>query len=127
MPSHIEAMTTAALSAALDAASRQHAMTATNIANAGTDGYVPARLPFTEQLAAAQAVLRDKGRLDAGALDALRGMRDATPEPLGGGGRVQLDMEMAEIARNAVHFQALAQGLARHLSLLAMAAADGRK
>ena len=127
MPSPIEAITTAALSAALDAASRQHAMTATNIANAGTDGYVPARLSFTEQLAAAQAALRDNGRLDASGLDALRGMREATPEPLEGGRPVQLDVEMAEIARNAVHFQTLAQGLARHLSLLAMAAADGRK
>jgi flagellar basal-body rod protein FlgB len=127
MPSHIEALTTAALSAALDAASRQHALTATNIANAGSSGYAPARLSFAEQLAAAQGVLRENGRLDAGAVEALRGMRDATPEVADGGGQVQLDVEMAELARNAVHFQALAQGMARHLSLLAMAAADGRK
>lgn len=127
MSSHIEALTTAALSAALDAASRQHALIATNIANAGTGGYTAARLSFAEQLATAQGALRENGRLDAGALDALRSMRDAAPEAAEGAGQVQIDMEMTELARNAVHFQALAQGLARHLSLLAMAAADGRK
>lgn len=127
MSSHIEALTTAALSAALDAASRQHALTATNIANAGTSGYAPARLSFAEQLATAQATLRENGRLDSGAIDALRAMRDAVPETAEGAGPVQLDLEMTELARNAVHFQALAQGLARHLSMLAMAAADGRK
>ena len=41
--------------------------------------------------------------------------------------RVQLDAEMAELASNSVHFQALLQGLSRHLSILALAAADGRK
>jgi flagellar basal-body rod protein FlgB len=127
MPSHIETVTTAALSAALDAASRQHAVTAANIANAASSGYTPVRLSFTEQLAVAQGALRDSGRLDATGLDALRSMRDAAPEALEGAGPVQLDSEMAELARNAVHFQALAQGLARHLSVLAMAAADGRK
>jgi flagellar basal-body rod protein FlgB len=127
MTLHIEPITTAALSAALDAASRQHALTATNIANAASGGYAPARLSFAEQLGAAQAVLRENGRLDASAVDALRSMREATPEIDEEAGTVRLDVEMAELARNAVHFQTLAQGLARHLSLLAMAAADGRK
>lgn len=127
MPSSIEAITTAALSAALDAASRQHAVTASNIANAGVAGYAPLRLAFDEQFAAARTVLGESGRLDAGAVDALRSMRAATAEPVEGGEHVQLDVEMAELARNAVHFQALTQGVARHLSLLAMAAADGRR
>jgi flagellar basal-body rod protein FlgB len=42
-------------------------------------------------------------------------------------GRVQLDAEMADLARTAVDFQALTQALSRHLGLLALAAADGRK
>lgn len=120
-------MTTAALSAALGAGSRRHAVIATNLANAQTQAYVPVRLSFEEQLAEARTTLREKGALDAGALDVLRSMREVEPTAEEAGGAVQIDGEMAELARNAVHFQALTQGLARHLSLLALAAADGRK
>jgi hypothetical protein len=34
---------------------------------------------------------------------------------------------MVELARNTVRFQALAQGMSRHLGLLALAAGDGRR
>ena len=127
MPSPIEAVTTAAISAALEAGSRRHAAIATNIANAQTQAYAPVRLSFGEQLAQAQATLREKGALDAGALEILRSLREVEPEADEAGATVQLDVEMAELARNAVHFQALTQGLSRHMSLLALAAADGRK
>lgn len=126
MPSPIEAITTAALSAALDAAARQHAVTATNLANAGSAGFTPLRLGFDEQFAAARLALREHGRLDAAAVESLRSLRDVAPDAAAGE-TVHLDVEMAELARNAVHFQALTQGVARHLSLLAMAAADGRR
>jgi flagellar basal-body rod protein FlgB len=127
MPLQLEAVTTAALSAALDGASRRHAVAAANIANANTEGYVPLRLSFEEQLAEARAILSDRGVLDGTALDHLRSapvMAAGTEEAAR---PVQLDMEMAEIARNAVQFQSLVQGLARHLSILALAAADGRR
>lgn len=127
MPLQLEAVTTAALSAALDAASRRHALIATNIANANTDGYAPARLSFEAQLQDAQAALREQGRLDESGLGLLRSLAETSPESAGSGEAVKLDVEMAQLAHNAVQFQALTQGLARHLSLLAMAAADGRK
>jgi flagellar basal-body rod protein FlgB len=127
MPLPLEAVTTAALSAALDAASRRHALIATNIANANTDGYAPARLSFEVQLQEAQAALREQGRLDEGGLALLRSLSETSPEYAGPGETVKLDVEMAQLAHNAVQFQALTQGLARHLSLLALAAADGRK
>lgn len=127
MPSPIESVTTAALSAALDAAVRQHAVIASNIANAGSIGYVPLRLAFDEHLAAARGSLRERGRLDDAAVESLRALQEAAPEPAPAGQQVQLDAEMSELARNAVHFQALTQGVARHLSMLSMAAADGRK
>jgi flagellar basal-body rod protein FlgB len=127
MPSSIEAVTTAALSAALDAGSRRHAALATNVANAQTQAYVPLRLSFDEQLAEVRTNLREKGALDAGALDILRSLREVEPAADESGSAVQLDVEMAELARNAVHFQALTQGLSRHMSLLALAAADGKK
>lgn len=122
MPLPIEAVTTAALSAALDAASRRQALIASNIAHAGTEGYVPQRL-FEASLQEARDVLAERGRLDLRAVDSMRSVPTETVE----GGKVRLDAEMAELARNAVQFQALVQGVSRHLSLLAMAAADGRK
>lgn len=127
MPAPIEALTTAALSAALDAASLRHAAVAANIANAGTEGYVPVRVSFDERLEEARAALRDRGTMESSHLDVLRGrlqsMLDATGEPA----RVQVDVEMTELARNSVHFQVLTQSLSRHLGMLALAAADGRK
>lgn len=125
MPTNIEAITTAALSAALDIASRRHAAVAANIANANTAGYAPVRVSFDAQLAEARETMREGGRLDAGSVESLR----AEPELVEDTGvqPVQLDAEMVELARNAVQFQALTQGLSRHLGLLALAAADGRK
>lgn len=124
MPIAIEAITTAALSAALDIASQRHAAVAGNIANANTEGYAPVRLSFEAQLGEAREALRQNGRLDNANVEALR----AAPESAVDGTQpVQLDVEMVELARNAVHFQALTQGLSRHLGLLALAAADGRK
>jgi flagellar basal-body rod protein FlgB len=127
MPPPLEAVTTAALSAALDAASRRQALAAANIANAGTEGYAPMRLSFDALLADARAALVEGRLLDERGLDALRSLRDVLPEPAGAGARVQLDAEMVELAGNAAHFQALIQGVSRHLSLLALAAGDGRK
>lgn len=127
MPLQLEAVTTAALSAALDAASRRHALIATNIANANTDGYAPGRLSFEAQLQEAQAALGERGRLDEAGLGLLRSLAQTRPESAAAGEPVKIDVEMAQLAHNAVQFQALTQGLARHLSLLALAAADGRK
>jgi flagellar basal-body rod protein FlgB len=122
MPSHIEAVTTAALSAALETASRRQSAIAQNIANANSEGYVPLRLSFDAHLADAQATLQEKGRLDPDAVESLRAEAESVT-----GAAVRADDEMADLARNAVHFQALLQGLSRHLGLLAMAAADGRR
>jgi flagellar basal-body rod protein FlgB len=121
----IESMTTAALSAALDVAQRRQAAVAANIANAGSEGYTPLRLSFQTQLDEARASLRERGWLDRGALEALRNLPQPAAEE--GAGPVQLDVEMTELASNALQFQALVQGMSRHLGLLAMAAGDGRK
>jgi flagellar basal-body rod protein FlgB len=127
MPSHIEALTTSALSTALESASRRHAAIAANVANANVEGYVPLRMSFEAHLAEAAAVLRDKGVLDPAAIETLRGELEPSLDAAGEPAKVQLDAEMGELARNAVQFQALAQGLSRHLGLLALAASDGRR
>ena len=125
MPTPIEAMTTAALSSALDLAVRRHALTAANIAHASSEDYLAQRVPFESRLEEIRAGKAGGGFLDPGSLEALRGLSGIPPESVPG--KVQVDREMTELARNAVQFQTLVQGLARHLSLLALAAADGRR
>ena len=127
MPSHIEAITTQALSAALGAANRRQALVAANIANVGTEGYQPLRLAFEEHLEEARGAMGEQGLLDLRGLEALRGLAQVSPQAVDGAGGVRLDEQMVDLAREAVHFQALVQGVSRHLSLLALAAADGRK
>lgn len=127
MPSPIEAVTTAALSAALDASARRHAAVATNIAHANSEGYSPLRLSFADRLDEARFAFREKGWLEPTHVDALRGTVEPVVATSGQTEKVQLDAEVTELARNAVHFQTLAQLLSRHLGVLATAAADGRK
>lgn len=113
MTQGIDAITTTLLGRALEAAALQHQATAANIANHATEGYVPVRVSFAAQLDA----------LAAGEKPRLEPMTDATGQPA----KVRLDTEMADMARNAVHYQALARGLNKHLGVMAMAAADGKK
>ena len=123
----LEAVTTATLSLALDAASRRQQAIAANIANAGTEGYTPVRLAFEAHLAEARQTLKDKGSVDPFALAGVRMELEPVLDASGQPAKVQLDVEVAEMARNAVQYQALTQGLSRHLSILAAAAADGKK
>jgi flagellar basal-body rod protein FlgB len=123
----LEAITTATLSLAMEAASRRQQAIAANIANASTEGYTPVRLAFESQLAEARQALREKGSVDAFALAGVRMDLEPVLDASGQPAKVQLDVEVAEMARNAVQYQALAQGLSRHLSILAAAAADGKK
>lgn len=126
MPASIESITTAALSAALDTSARRHAAVAANIANVQTEGYAPLHVVFDARLEDARAALREAGWLDASAIAGLRGeIRSAGSD--GAPKKMQLDMQMAEMARNSVHFQALTQAVSRHLGMLALAAGDGRK
>jgi flagellar basal-body rod protein FlgB len=120
-------ITVATVSLALEAAARRQEAMAANIANAGVDGYLPQRVAFETQLADARASLQEKGSVQSS--DLARVAIDVEPveDASGAPARVQLDVEVAEMARNAVQYQALAQGLSRHLALLAAAAGDGRR
>ena len=127
MTDGIEAVTRSALSLALDAASLRQQAIATNIANADTAGYVPQHVNFEAQLVDARRSLRESGRVDPLALGSVR----PRIEPAGDGGgpsaKVRLDVQAADMVRNAVHYQALAKGLARHYAILSTAVSDGRK
>lgn len=127
MTEGIEALTRSALALALDAASLRQQAIATNIANANAVGYVPQRVSFETQLADARQSMADTGRIDAFALSQIRPRIEPMVDELGVPAQVRLDVEAAEMARNAVHYQALVKGLSRHFAILSMAAGDGRK
>jgi len=127
MSDPIQSVTTLALSLALDAASLRHQAIAANIANHATEGYVPQKVDFESQMQEARRTLDSKGSLDAGSLAGvkpqLQPMLDANGQPA----KVHLDEQMADMAQNAVRFQALAKGLARHFSILSAAVNDGKR
>lgn len=127
MTDGIEAVTRSALALALDTASLRQQAIANNIANANVLDYVPQRVSFDAQLADARRSMAQTGRLDAFALGQVRPHLEPALDASGLPETVKLDAQAADMARNAVHYQALVKGLSRHLSILAMAAGDGRK
>lgn len=125
-----EAVTRHALALALDAATLRHQVIAGNIAHASTEGYAARQADFDTYLQEARQVLQERGRLDAPTVRALAaasvpvGLRQG---PDGQPATVRLDEEVADMAQNAVHYQALVRALSRHLSIVALAATDGKR
>lgn len=123
-----EALTVAALSSALDAASLRQQVIAANIANAGRSDYAAQRVSFEATFAE-----------QAARIGAARPGRDPRPpielrmrvEPdLGADGRarpIQLDSEVAALAQNSTHYQALVRGLNRYLAVMASAVSEGKR
>ena len=123
----LESLTTASLAKALEAASLRQQAIATNVANANSAGFSAVRVGFEAQLADARNSLHERGSVERRDLDALQPTVEVDVDEAGAAMPLQLDQQMAEMARNAVHYQSLAQGLSRHFGLLAMAANEGRK
>jgi flagellar basal-body rod protein FlgB len=127
MTEGLEAITTATLRLALDAASLRHQAIAANIANHATEGYVPQRVNFESQLAQARRSLETQGRVDSFALSDVRLQLEPVLDAHGAPAKVHLDQQVADMAENSVQFQALARGLSRHFAILSAAVADGKR
>lgn len=129
MTEGIEAVTLSSLSLALDAAALRHQAVAHNIANADVDGFAPLGVKFSQSMDDARRQLGEGRRLDARHVAAWAG-EGATLEPVVVGGlpgKVQLDSEVAQMAQNAVHYQALLKGLNKHMAVLASAVSEGKR
>jgi flagellar basal-body rod protein FlgB len=124
----IDPVTLSALGAALDAASLRHRAGAANIANAHTAGYVPQRVEFESLMPGAQAALARGDRLAAHDLAPPR-LVSASPRSAApyGANAVAIDQEVAGVARNALHYQALVKALSGQLALVEAALNDGRR
>lgn len=127
MTPSLEAVTTATLAKALDAAALRHQAVSANVANANTEGWQALRLQFAAQLEEARDTLHERGSVNLQQVQALQPQLEADLDEAGAPVAVQLDAQVTEMARNAVHFQALLQGLSRHFALLSAAAAEGRR
>ena len=124
----IDPVTLSALGAALDAASLRQRVGAANIANVHTAGYVPVRVQFESLMPSAATALDRGGRLDPRALAAARltNSPSETSVPYGANA-VSIDQEVAGLARNALHFQALVKSLNGQVALIDSALTDGRR
>lgn len=127
MDPSIESVTRSLLSRAVEAAVVRQQVYAANVANAGLPDSAPLGVSFEESLARAREEWRATGRVQHSSLaDAsieLQDLVDANGLPRS----VQPDEQVAQMAFNAAHHQVLLQGLSRHLSLLALAASEGRR
>ncbi len=131
MTAAIESITQASLSLALDAATLRHQAIAHNIANAGAEGFVPMRVKFSAHMDEARRQLSEGSRLDQTSVVSWA-QEGAVIEPAVWGATglpqaVQLDSEVAQMAQNAVHYQALLKGLSKHMGILASAVSEGKR
>lgn len=123
MPAPVSNVTTAVLQLALDAAAMRQSAHVQNLANISTPGYRPLQVDFESRLDGARRSLARQGTVDAASLSGSNPQfvqidRQTAPE---------LDAESLRMAGNAVHFQALLRGVSRHLGVLGLAAADGKR
>jgi flagellar basal-body rod protein FlgB len=104
-------MTTAKL--ALDAAALRHQAIAHNLANLNSENYVPLRVSFDAQLAAAGRAVKPQlvQQLDQG----------AGPRPQ------DVDMEMVDLAQNTIHYQALMRGIGKQYAMLRDVISEGKR
>lgn len=129
MTEGVEAVTSAALALALDAASLRQQACAANVANAETPGYAPLQVSFEAQLEEVRSELAARGRLaDAGVLAGVTpALQEAPREPTGLPPKVQLDVELTAMSQNAVQYQTLLKAVSKQYAILAAAVGDGKK
>jgi len=106
------------LSRALDNAALQQAVHTSNIANASSDKYSRLQVVFENELQAAQLASFGNGDL-ANALP-------TRARVMSTGEAVKLDQEMALMAKDAVHYQALLGAYDRSMGLLRLATREGK-
>lgn len=111
----IEALTLPALTTAMDAALIRQQVIANNIANVNTQGFRPQQVRFDVAF-------------DAAAAEGTPLSVQLQPQVgLSVDGAVRLDSEVAAMAQNGAHYQALLKALNRHLSVLSSAVSDGKR
>ncbi|MDH5228500.1 MAG: flagellar basal body rod protein FlgB [Gammaproteobacteria bacterium] len=124
MTEGISSITAEVVKLALDASVMQHKVIANNIANANTDGFKPQTLAFEPYLRQLSEHIAGDGA-EQSIDEHISSLRNQLNNGEGllqtGEQKVQLDMEMAKLADNTLHYKALLEGLSKYGSLLKMA------
>jgi len=128
MINEIESVTVNLAKLALDAASMRHQAIANNIANANSSGYAPLAVNFDEQLENLRTSLQSRQSIAPEMLQGIKPFIEEQQTLLGGGAtKVMLDMEVAKLSQNVVHYQALLRGLSKSMSIVSVAINEGKR
>jgi flagellar basal-body rod protein FlgB len=122
-----EAITVDLTRLALDAASMRHQAIAHNIANASTPGFAPARVNFEEQMGAVRAALQEGGAVRPSMFEGIHPVLTRMPASADADRTAQLDLEVADMAQNTVHYEALLKALGKHMALIGAAINEGKR
>lgn len=123
------------LERALAAAALRHKVISNNIANVNTPGFKRSDVVFEDKLTAAMsappsALARTHAKHMAGRPGAGAGpsvVTDTATSLRTDGNNVDIDAEMAGIAKNTIYYDAVAQQLGRHFSNLKSVISEGRR
>jgi len=109
------------LERALDLRRTQHVLTAGNLANADTPGYIAREVPFDEVLSSEiRAAERGEERGDSP-------VRDIAPVPWAlDGNSVNPEREAVKLTENSLLYNALTTGVSKRMAMLRFAATDGK-
>lgn len=120
--------TVGVLQKVLDLRLKNQQIITSNIANAETPGYVPARFHFEADLRRALAspqtrlstVQPGQISLEDGGLQGVQGevVREAPPGGVGDGNGVRVDQEMLDLSENQIKYEAAARMLSQKFGLL---------
>jgi flagellar basal-body rod protein FlgB len=122
-----EAITVEVIKMALDTASMRHQAISNNIANINTAGYRPVSVEFEQQLSAARAALRQGEEIQPSMLSGIRPVVARGAIASDADRTATLDSEVADMAQNTVHYEALIKALSKHFSILSSAIAEGKR
>jgi flagellar basal-body rod protein FlgB len=117
------------VSVALDAAMARHAAIAANIANADTPNYRPLMARFDQLVEELQGRVTDRTQDAALTRDARRMQESLQSQPLVAdptARQVELDMEMANLAKNTLQYQALLTAQGKLTSIAELAISEGK-
>ena len=117
----IDPATLQLVSRALDAGALRHQAIAQNIANANVAGAKATRVQFEELLGQVPGDVAAGRSFRAEDVPAPRAQQDAS------GHAISLDEEMAAMSSNSLQYQALLKAMSRELSILSIAAQEGRR
>jgi flagellar basal-body rod protein FlgB len=120
----IDSHTVGLLSLALDAATMRQQAIAHNLANANTPGFQRIGVSFERRIGDLQQALRQG---QAPSLASLTGYRPLFEAAGAAGDPVAIDMEMAAMAENTLHHQALLKVLNKHFALIGSAINEGKR